>query len=600
MPDTTKLPLTTLGQYILKLPKRKKSNCLTVLSKDGSAKNYSCIEYYEQIKRVAKALVFSGIQKHDKVAIFSNTRHEWSVCDLGAISIGAVVVPLYPNMTTDDLAFIINHSESKIIFVENRAALRQLMVVREKCPLLETVVVFDPPTQQEEGLWVSFNEFMSGTTAKPQQGFHFEKLCGQLQVTDPVTIIYTSGTTGQAKGVVLTHSQIIHETIEAFAALQINEDDKTLSFLPYSHVLGRTEHWGHLVVGFSMTYSAGNERVQEELQIVEPTVIVAVPRIFEKIYTQLRAKIETRNIDKALFNWALKIGKNVSDAQQNDRSLDLKLEAQYQLADTLIFKKLKKQLFGSNLRFAVSGGAPLNKDILGFFHACGILVLEGYGLTETTGAICVNRPYDYEFGTVGKPLNKTTIKVARDGEILVRGPTMMTEYYKDQVSTENVSQENWIHTGDIGEINKNGRLIIKDRKKDLIKTANGKYIAPQKLEGMFKQLPFISHAHIHGDQRKYVVALLTLNKNYLFADAREKGISFKSLEDLKENPDIKNMIRQGVAQINSKLAAHEAVKNFAVLSEDFSIESGEITPSLKVKRRVVDQKYHELIDSLYN
>lgn len=590
----------TLPLYVANLPKRKKAKCLSVLNKQGSTRSFSCLEYFDQIQKLSKALIAAGIKKGSKVALLSNTRHEWSVCDLASICVGAIVVPLYPNMTTEELDFILNHSEAELIFVENRTALRQLMVVKEKCPLLKTVVLFEPPSQREIGVWMSFNEFVSGAAQTSSQTFNFERLCQQARPTDPVTIIYTSGTTGLPKGVLLTHSQIITETQEAFAALQITAEDHTLSFLPYSHVLGRTEHWGHLIIGYSMTYSSGIERLSEELQLIQPSVIVAVPRVFEKIYTSLKSKIETSAVDSSIFNWAFKVGTQVSRKQQAGEELGIKLHGEYLVAKSLLFNRLKEQLFGLNLRFAVSGGAPLSKEISHFFHACGILILEGYGLTETTGAICVNRPYDFEFGTVGKPLNKTKIKIASDGEVLIQGPTTMVEYYKDAPATKAIIQNHWIHSGDIGEISHEGRLIIKDRKKDLIKTANGKYVAPQKLEGLFKQLPFISHAHIHGDQRRFVVALLTLNKNYLFAEARERGIIFKSLEDLKENPIIKEIIRAGVAQVNLSLAAHESIKNFAVLTEDFSIESGEITPSLKVKRRIIDQKYKNLIDSLYS
>lgn len=589
----------TLPLYVANLPKRKKAKCLSVLNKQGSTRSFSCLEYFDQIQKLSKALIAAGIKKGSKVALLSNTRHEWSVCDLASICVGAIVVPLYPNMTTEELDFILNHSEAELIFVENRTALRQLMVVKEKCPLLKTVVLFEPPSQREIGVWMSFNEFVSGAAQTSSQSFNFERLCQQARPTDPVTIIYTSGTTGLPKGVLLTHSQIITETQEAFAALQITAEDHTLSFLPYSHVLGRTEHWGHLIIGYSMTYSSGIERLSEELQLIQPSVIVAVPRVFEKIYTSLKSKIETSAVDSSIFNWAFKVGTQVSRKQQAGEELGIKLHGEYLVAKSLLFNRLKEQLFGLNLRFAVSGGAPLSKEISHFFHACGILILEGYGLTETTGAICVNRPYDFEFGTVGRPLNKTKIKIASDGEVLIQGPTTMVEYYKDAPATKAIIQNHWIHSGDIGEISHEGRLIIKDRKKDLIKTANGKYVAPQKLEGLFKQLPFISHAHIHGDQRRFVVALLTLNKNYLFAEARERGIIFKSLEDLKENPIIKEILRAGVAQVNLSLAAHESIKNFAVLTEDFSIESGEITPSLKVKRRIIDQKYKNLIDSLY-
>lgn len=599
MKMTSSQSFSTLPQFVLSLPQRKNSKCLNVLDRYGELKSFSCIDYYRQIEKVTKALIESGIQKGDKIAIFSTTRHEWSVCDLAITCAGAIVVPLYPNMTTEDLLYTLNHSGCKLIFAENRTSLKQLMVIRDRCAILQTIILFTPPPQPEPGTWISFTEFMEGARQERHHSFNFEKLCLQVRPEDPVTIIYTSGTTGAPKGVVLANTQIINETIEAFAALQIGPEDHTLSFLPYSHVLGRTEHWGHLVIGYTMTYAANIELITEDLQRVQPTVIVGVPRVFEKIYTSLKAKIETSSIDATLFHWAFKIGSQISTKLQNGESINYVLRAENQLAKHLLFDRLKAQLFGKNLRFAVSGGAPLSAEIMRFFHACGILILEGYGLTETTGAICVNRCYDYEFGTVGKPLHSTKIKIASDGEILVKGPTVMEEYYQEAESTAKILQDDWLRTGDIGEISKTGRLVIKDRKKDLIKTANGKYVAPQKLEGMLKELPFISHAHIHGDQKKYIVAVLTLNKNYLFSLARERGIIFRSLEDLKEHPEIKDLVRTGIAQVNLNLASHETIKNYATLAEDFNIESGEITPSLKVRRRVVDQKYKTLIESLY-
>lgn len=592
--------MATLAQYVLALEKRSKEDSLWTWDLNGKTKVFTAGEYLEQIERVARALNDTGITKNDKVAIFSNTRHEWSVCDLAATCVGAVVVPLYPNMTTEDLSFILNHSQCKLIFVDNRSALRQLMVVKEQCPNLKTIIVFDPPPQKEPGLWMSLNEFISGMGLRSNQNFDFTDLCKKIKPEDPLTIVYTSGTTGEPKGVLLTHSQVLFEIREVFAALQITAKDHTLSFLPYSHVLGRIEHWGHLVIGYKMTYSSGIDRLSEELPMVEPTVIVTVPRIIEKMYTTLKAKIETSIIDKALFEKALKVGQDVSESLERGKSPNLALELENQIAKLALFDRLKHQLFGSKLRFVVCGGAALNKEILRFFHVCGIPILEGYGLTETTGAICVNRIYDFEFGTVGKPLYQVKVKVAPDGEIWVKSPTTMKEYYSDSNATTMALKDGWLSTGDIGEITPSGRLIIKDRKKDLIKTANGKYVAPQKLESLFKQLSFISHAHIHGDQKNYIVALLTLNRNFIFAEARDKGISFKSVEDLKGHPLIKDMIRKGVAQVNLSLASHESIKNYAVLSEDFSIESGEVTPSLKVKRRVIDRKYKELLDSLYD
>ncbi len=590
----------TIQSYILDLNTRTKTASIGVILKNGSIKNYSSKDYFDQIQKVAKSLIDLDIKRGDKIAILSNTRHEWSVCDLATISIGAVTVPIYPNSASEELEYILKHSECKLVFADNRTTLRQLLLIKENCPQLSHIIVFDPPQQKEEGLWLSFNELISGFAHSNQhRSFNFEHLLKQANEDEIVTIIYTSGTTGQPKGVTIGHRQIINEAIETFSALQITHEDHTLTFLPYSHVLGRIEQWGHLIVGYQMTFSFGIEKLQQELPKIEPTVIVAVPRIFEKIYISLKTKIETSIVDSKIFAWAYPIGKSLSEKVQTQKALSLKEKSEDFLIKSALFDRLKKQLFGSKLRFAVSGGAPLSSEISQFFHACGILILEGYGLTETTGAVCVNRVYDFEFGTVGKPLFQATIKLSNDGEILIKSPTVFKEYYKDAKATHATMIDGWLKTGDIGEISKEGRIIIKDRKKDLIKTANGKYVAPQKIEGLFKMLPYISHVHVHGDLRSFVVALITLNKNEIFKIARENQISFKTLEDLKEIPFIKDLIRTGVAQVNLNLSPHETIKNYAVLAEDFSIESGEITPSLKVKRRIIDEKYKELINSLY-
>lgn len=590
---------STLAEAVCLLKKQNNGPRLTLIEKNGHFKNYTAKEYYKQIERVAKALVETGFEKGDSVGIFSNSRHEWSVCDLAAACIGCIVVPIYPNMTSEDLAYILNHSACKILFVENRSALRQVMVIKEQCPALKHIVLFDPPQQTEGDEWISFNEFMSGLTQRERQSFHFENRCRTVRPTDEVTIIYTSGTTGVPKGVLLTHQNIISEIYNVFSALQITEDDHSLSFLPYSHVLGRLEHWGNLVLGYRMTYSSGLEKLADELPLVNPTVIVTVPRILERFFIGLKAKIETSYIDSKLFKKAQTILTELAEKEQVGQTFNWKDDVSENLAQWFFSSRIKSSFFGNKLRFILSGGAGLNWEILNFFSTCGIQILEGYGLTETSGAICVNRPYDLELGTVGKPLEKMKIKIAHDGEILVQGPTVMKGYFKSTDKPSKFMKQGWFSTGDIGELTKNGNLIIKDRKKDLIKTATGKYVAPQKIESLFKQLPFVSYVHIHGDEKNYIVALITLNRNYLFTEARSRNIPFKSIEDLKEDPAIKELIRQGIMKVNSSLAAHEAVKNFAVLSEDFSIEGGEITPSLKVKRRIVDQKYQDLIRSLY-
>jgi long-chain acyl-CoA synthetase len=560
----------------------------------------SWTSYLEKIQTTHWALHSFGIEKGDSVGIISNSRYEWSVCDWAILSNGAVTIPLYPNISIEDFEYIVNHSNIKVLFIENRVLLKQWLTLKSKCKKVQYVISFDLPESDIENGIFSFNSFLSkGIPITQEKQKEFTRACDKISAEDTATVIYTSGTTGLPKGVELTHENIFSATKGAFNALGVTENDVTLSILPYSHVLGRVEHFGHLYIGFTMAYAENIEHIRSYLKDVNPTILLGVPRIFEKIYTSIKTKIQTNFIQKELFTRACEIGSEVSRLQQRHEAIDITLYLKYQVCRKLVFDNLKTDIFGTQLKYAICGGAPLSKEVAEFFHAMGILLLEGYGLTETAGPICVNRTYDFEFGSVGKPLQDVEIKIAEDGEILIKGSSVMKSYYKDKEATAEAFSDGWFHTGDIGELNSSGRVKIKDRKKDLIKTANGKYVAPQKLENLLKQFPFVSHTHIHGDEKKYIVALISLNKNFIFNYAKEKEISFNSLEDLKDHPGIIDLVRKSVASINQNLASHESIKKFALLSQDFTIENGELTPSLKVKRKVVDQKYKVLIDSLY-
>lgn len=560
----------------------------------------SWASYLEKIEVVHWALHSFGVDKGDSVGIISNSRYEWSVCDWGILTKGAVTIPLYPNIGIEDFEYIVNHSKIKVLFIENKILLKQWLALKSKCKGVHYVISFDIPESDIENGIFSFNSFLSkGLPLTDEKQSKFTQACEQVSPSDTATVIYTSGTTGLPKGVELTHENIFSATKGAFQALGVTDKDVTLSILPYSHVLGRTEQFGHAYIGFTMAYAENIEHIRTHLKEINPTILLGVPRIFEKIYTNIKTKIQTNFIQKEIFERACAIGSEVSQHQQRHEAVALKLFLQFQLCRKLVFDKLKVDIFGTNLKFAVCGGAPLSKEVAEFFHSMGILLLEGYGLTETSGPISVNRTYDFEFGSVGKPLEETEVKIAPDGEILIKSPSVMKSYYKDKVATAEAFTDGWFHTGDIGEINSGGRIKIKDRKKDLIKTANGKYVAPQKLENLIKQFPFVSNVHIHGDQKKYIVALMTLNKNFIFNFAKEKEISFNNLDDLKDHPLITDLARKSIAIINQNLASHETIKKFALLANDFTVESGELTPSLKIKRKVIDEKYKILIDSLY-
>jgi len=414
-----------------------------------------------------------------------------------------------------------------------------------------------------------------------------------------LTLVYTSGTTGRPKGVVLTHEQAISEVSEAFPLCGVTPDDTSLCFLPFAHVLGRIELWGHSYIGFTMAYAESIERLRNNLVEIKPTILVSVPRIFEKVYAGVYAQMENQNIKRKLFDWAVSVGREVSAKRMTHELVPLPLLGQFEIAKVLVLNKIVAA-FGGRLRFAISGGAPLAQDISLFFHAAGVLILEGYGLTETTAAITVNTPFNYRFGSVGRPIGDVELKIAGDGEVLVRSKKVMREYYKNPDATKEVMTDGWFHTGDIGEILPGGDLKITDRKKDLIKTAGGKYVAPQRLEGLLQMQPLIGHALIHGDQKKYIVALLTMDRLSLEKYAKEHNLEYNKWTDLLKNPTVQAQTRQAVADANSQLASWESIKRYSVLPQEFTVEGGELTPSLKVKRKALDLKFHDQIESLYD
>jgi long-chain acyl-CoA synthetase len=589
----------TICDFVLQMPERGDNSIALHMKQKDIWQKISWPEYYDRICSVGCALLMNGVQPGDRIGIMSNTRLEWSLCDYAVLGVKAVTVPIYQTVTPEDLQYILNNSEVKILFLENRSMYKTFLKVKEHCPTVQKVICFDLVRESDEGV-ATWNDFYAlGKQEKPERRSDFEKLCSSTRLEDMATIVYTSGTTGLPKGVVITHQQIISEVGEAFTYVGARTDDVSLSFLPYAHVMGRIEHWGHAFIGFQMAYAESVEKVRQNLLEIRPTFLISVPRIFEKVYSAIYAQLGASQLKSKTFQWGLKIGLKVGELRMKKESIPLGLFAEYQIAQRLVLDKVK-DAFGGRLRFAISGGAPIAKDIELFFHACGILILEGYGLTETTAAITVNTPFNYRFGSVGLPIGETQIKIADDGEILIKSHKVMKEYYKDPEATQNAFTDGWFHTGDIGEILPSGDLRITDRKKDLIKTAGGKYVAPQKLENLLKTHGFISHILVHGDNRKYIVALITLDPAILRQIARDKGISFQDDAALTQHPAILEMVRKAVADTNTQLASYETIKRFSILQKDFSIETGELTPSLKVKRKLLDQKYKKQIEALYS
>jgi long-chain acyl-CoA synthetase len=555
-------------------------------------------EYVDQIEQIAAGLVQKGIKPGDRVAIFSSTRVDWAMTDMAILAIGAIVVPIYPSSIPEDVEFILNNSEAKILFLENRLLFDRWILSKPKCSHIKEVVSFDGVQTKENGpIHITELKKEGSQHLNGSDGF-LEQCCAKLKIEELASIVYTSGTTGVPKGVIITHRNIMSEVQDLFSHVGVNSSDLSLTFLPFAHILARVEHFGHTYMGFTMGYAENIDRVRANLADVKPTFMVAVPRIFEKIYNGMISQAEASPVKKKIFYWAIAVGKEVSRCRIEKRSPSLAILLQYQVAKKLVFDKLSEKM-GGRLRFAFSGGAPLSRDIAEFFHAANLLIIEGYGLTETTAGIFANSEFEYKFGSVGKPIGDTKFKLADDGEILVKGDKITTGYYKNPQATKDVFVDGWLATGDIGHVDENGFLTITDRKKDLIKTAGGKYVAPQKLENLLKLSKYVSNVLIHGDQKKYIVALLTLNYENIEAFAKSGGISYSDKTQLVSNKQVMSLMRDVVAEVNSNLGSHESIKNFGLLANDFTVEAGELTPSLKVKRKFCDNRYKEAIEKLY-
>ncbi len=594
-----KKPQLTIGNSILSMPERDPSRIAVKYKENHQWIEKTWQEYYKDIEAIAAGLIFLGAKAGERIVIMSNTRYEWSVSDYAILGIKAVTVPIYQNNTAEDVEYIVNDSQATFLISENKATIKTWNEIKDKCPSIKKVFTFESTTGLDSSI-MSWHELMAlGKQHLQSEPDCYKEICKTLSPDDMSTLIYTSGTTGRPKGVVLTHTQIISEVSEAFPLCGANPDDVSLSFLPYAHVLGRIEHWGHMYIGFTMGYAESIERIRHNMGEIKPTILVSVPRIFEKVYSAIWAQMETQKLKLKLFNWALDVGKKVGEYKVTRQAIPLDLLAQYEIAKKLVLNKIS-DAFGGRLRFAISGGAPISKEIVQFFHAANVLILEGYGLTETTAAITVNTPFNYKFGSVGRPIGDVQIKIAEDGEILVKSNKVMREYYNRPKDTKEVFTDGWFHTGDIGEFTDSGDLKITDRKKDLIKTAGGKYVAPQKIEGLLKLQPIIAHALIHGDQKKYIVAIVTLEKTVLEQIAKENGIAYTDWTELVDNQVVSDLVRQAIADTNTHLASYESIKKYLVLPTEFTIENGDLTPSLKVKRKHLDKKYQEQIESLYH
>ncbi|HJV37004.1 long-chain fatty acid--CoA ligase [Geomonas sp.] len=569
--------------------------------KQGEWVTLSYRQFYDRALMVARGLRKLGIQPGDKVAILSETRAGWVIADMGILCAGAITVPIYPTNTPEQIQYALNHSEAKLLFISSKAQYRKLLKIRDFIHNVRLVVSFERFLGESSPPLTTFYQLSEiDDPILPEEREELEAVMETILPVSLATLIYTSGTTAIPKGVMLSHQNILYDatyTIKKAAILSANEI--FLSFLPLSHVLERSVgYYLALMTGALIVFADSIEKISENMIEVEPTVMVCVPRLFEKIYSRIFEYVHQLTLYKRrLFRTALAIGRRYIYAKYIDKSVPLLLAFQYAVADRIIFSKLRKR-FGGRIKFCCCGGAPLDRSINEFFWIIGIPILEGYGLTETSPVISNNNLEELRFGSVGTPLDHTEVKVAEDGELLVKGPQVMLGYYKDEAATAEAIEDGWFKTGDIGRLD--GRFIyITDRKKELIITAGGKNIAPQPIENLLKRDKYISQAMVVGDKKPYLTALLVPTTERLLEFAMEKGITYHDIEDLVVHEPVLRLYEQRVAEVNGQLAQYETIKKFVLLPRDFTMQAGELTPTLKLKRRVIAENYKDKIERMY-
>ncbi len=554
----------------------------------------------DRVYALAAGLVALGVGEEDRVAIAAGTSYDWVLADLANMCSGAATTTIYPTTIADDVAFIISDSGSKVIFAENAEQLEKLRSIRDVIPEVSKVVLFEG---DGDGDWVMSMEDLE-ILGRQQLERDPETVSVRIENITPdrlATIIYTSGTTGRPKGVRLLHRAWAYEGAAVDSIRILGPDDLQYLWLPLAHVFGKVLLTLPIQIGFPTAIDGRIDKIVDNLAIVKPTFMGAAPRIFEKAYGRIQMMMEKEGGAKLkLFNWAGNVGRQVSVLKEEGKSPNAVLALQHRLADKIIMTKIRDR-FGGNIRFFISGSAALNRDVARWFDAMGLQISEGYGMTESSAATTVNRVVAYKYGSVGWPLPGTELVLASDGEILMRGPGVMQGYHNNPEATaETLDSDGWLHTGDIGEIDERGFIRLTDRKKDLFKTSNGKYVAPSQIESMFKGLcPYASQIVVYGNDRNFVSALVTLDPEAIVGWAAANGLEGSSYEELASSEQAKAMIQGYIEQLNAGLNRWEQIKKFTILGSDLSIENGELTPSLKVKRKVVTERYKKELDAHY-
>lgn len=562
---------------------------------NGEWKSISSDELVSRAENIAAGLYSLGIERGDRVAILAPNSPNWTISD-AACQISAVVdVPIYTTLTPDTVSYVLRNSGAKLIFLEDEESYLHLKDAIEKCDSLSHVVLFKEPKENNSEV-MTLEELSLLSDEKPD----FEKIRSEIDADDIATLIYTSGTTGDPKGVMLTHENLVSNLIDCGEHFSFSNNEIPLSVLPLSHVFERTGMYLYLFNGMKIHYAESIEKVPDNLQEVRPTIFVGVPRLFEKVYASAKLKAaQASPLKEKLFDWAIDVAKKQASFTEENREIPTGLSLRFKVADKLVFSKLK-EFFGGRLRLCITGGAALSDNIFLIFTGAGIPIMQGYGLTETSPVITTNNPVNVKLGTVGKPIRHVRVRIAKDGEIEVAGPSVMRGYYNNPEATEGTfSEDGWFKTGDIGELTDDGFLRITDRKKELFSTSGGKNIAPSPIEQMIKGSRFVSQVVIVGNSRKFVSALIVPDFEQVRSLAEAKGWPIDSKDEFVTSQEVVDHYLNEVKVNCEGLARYESVKKVALLTEELTVEGGELTPTLKIKRRIIDEKYESVINRIY-
>jgi long-chain acyl-CoA synthetase len=568
-----------------------------LVKREGAYRPIAAAEFGDGVKHLALGLRALGFEPGQKLCLLAENRPEWTMTDFATLTAGGLTVPIYTTLVPDQIRYIVDDSDASIVVVSTADQWKKVEPLRPSLSKVRHFITF--AAEAPAGVLTLEDVLAKGRAAAAAEPGLYDRLVARVKPGDEATLIYTSGTTGVPKGVILTHDNLLSNIKTASDIIEFSSKDTVLSFLPLSHILERMVMFTYIYKGCTVAFAESVEAVAQNLLEVRPHIMVSVPRVFEKIYTKVMDQVlSSPALRRKIFFWALRVGKEHGALTLDRRPVPRGLRVRRAIAAKLVFSKIVSRT-GGRVRFFVSGGAPLSKDIAEFFYAIGLVILEGYGLTETSPLLSVNTFENIRLGTVGKPAPGIDIQIAPDGEILARGPNVMKGYYKKEAETREIMQGGWFHTGDIGHLDADGYLVITDRKKDLLVTSGGKNVAPQPIENLLKTSPYITNAVVIGDGRRFVSALIVPDFDKLKDFARSQGIASGSIDELCRDRRIIDFLKDEADRATPLLASYERIKKIVVLPRDFDIEKGEITPSLKVRRASVTTEYREAIEALY-